>query len=671
MNGRNNSSLINLNRYAIKVLSDKSYKKEGFRDKNIKTQKELGKFDCIHAPCEYTCPTNQSIPDYIYHTAQGNFNRAFETIFDTNPFPLTTGSVCDHTCQTKCTRINYDSPLLIREIKRFVAFNARISEIEKRHKYIANSIKVAIIGAGPSGLSCAYFLALAGFHVNIYEAKPKAGGMVSAAIPGFRLNSKDFNHDLKEIQDLGIKIHYNHKIDKDAFNKLLKANEYVYIAAGAQKARAFFIEGMDDGLILDPLQFLYDVNIGNKTKLGVNVAVIGGGNTAIDVARTAKRLIGKEGKVQIIYRRTRKQMPASYEEIKAAMEEGIAIIELANPLEINSTNRNIVSLVCQKMKLGKKDSSGRAKSIPIEGSEFEIECDTIIPAVGQEMEIDFIKADNLTTFGIACETKLPNVFIGGDAINGGLSIIAAIGDGRKVAQLIIDKSGIDFNTKEDKERPKTEYNELMIKKAHRIKPFDNLGTLTSKNEAINEASRCLLCDELCNICTTVCPNLALFAYQIEPLSVQLEKVKIENKKVHIEKGEIFEIKQTTQILHLADWCNQCGNCNTFCPTSGAPYQEKPHLHLTINSFNTDTEGYYFDETKFENTILYKNGDELHALTENTDNFIYTSKNHKIKLHKQSFKIQDVEILNDPSEVSLQKAVELSIVLKGAKFLNCI
>ncbi len=665
------SIMRNLEQYSVKVLIDKAYKKDSFRDKNIKTKKELGNFDCIHAPCEYTCPTNQGIPDYMYHTADGDFDSAYKTITQTNPFPLTTGTVCDHVCQSKCTRINYDSPLLIREIKKFNALHADLSKVEKTVKLSDNYRKVAIIGAGPSGLSCAYFLALAGFDIHIYESKSKAGGMVSSAIPDFRLNDSNLNIDLDQIQKLGVKIHFNHKIDKEAFNQLNKESEFIYIAAGAQKARSFFIEGMDDGLILNPLQFLYDAKAGRTTHLGKNIAIIGGGNTAIDVARTAKRLVEKEGKVQIIYRRTRKQMPASYEEIKEALNEGIEILELLNPLKINSKDNKIVSLTCQKMQLGDKDPSGREKSIAISNSEFEIKCDTIIPAVGQELDIDFIENDLLGKSISEFETKLPNVFIGGDAVNGGLSIIAAVGDGRKVAQLIIDKSGIDFKTKESFERNKADYKMLMIKKAQRINPNEIQKILKSESEAINEASRCLLCDELCNICTTVCPNLALFAYPIEPFSLHLEKLSTNNKEIIIGKGEMFEIKQNTQIVHIADWCNQCGNCNTFCPTNGAPYQEKPHLHLSRLSFDSDLEGYYFDQSSSENTILYKNGKEMRSLTENSVNYFYSTNDFKLHLNKQSFKIQKVELQNDFNEVSLVKAVEMSIILKAVKLLNCI
>ena len=670
-NDTNVSALLNLNNYAEKIIKEKSFKKEGFRDKNIKTKKELGYFDCIHAPCEFTCPTNQGIPDYMYQTAKGNFNKALEIITQTNPFPKTTGAVCDHICQFKCTRLNYDNSLLIREIKRFAALKADLSKIEKTSNLPGNSKKVAIIGAGPSGLSCAYFLALAGFEVNIYEAKSKSGGMVSSAIPNFRLSDSSLNIDLNRIMECGIEVHYNHKVDKKTFSKIKRENEFIYIAAGAQKARTFFIEGADNDWVINPLQFLSDVKENRKFKSGKSIVVIGGGNTAIDVARTANRLVGKNGNVRIIYRRTQKQMPASFEEIKAALAEGIEILELINPLKINSIGGKISTLTCQKMKLGNKDSSGRAKPIAIPNSEFEIDCDTIIPAVGQEIDFDFFDNELFKRDFVEFDAKFPNVYIGGDALNGGLSIIAAIGDGRKVAQMIIDKSNINFKTKKEVERPKTDYKNLMVRKSQRIKPIKFKMELNSEDEAIIEASRCLLCDELCNICTTVCPNLALFAYQIEPFSVHLQRLRINNNEPIIENDELFEIKQNTQILHIADWCNQCGNCNTFCPTSGAPYKVKPHLHLTRESFDKETEGYFVDFFNSENKILYKNINKIYSLTENSINYTFESKDFKLQLDKQSFKIQEVELLAEFNNSSLSMAVEMSIVLKGANYFNCI
>jgi putative selenate reductase len=661
------SALKNLGEYAKMLINNKDYQKKSIKTQSIKTKKTLGIFDCIHAPCESTCPTHQGIPDYMYFSANADFDKAKKVILQTNPFPNTTGMVCDHICQSKCTRMNYDNPLLIRDVKRSISINSDLVS-SKNDCLKPNNLKVAIIGAGPSGLACAYFLIHSGFEVNVYEKNENPGGMASNAIPQFRLDEHSINIDIENIQKLGVKVHFNQLIDKELFETLLLENNFIYIATGAQKTRPFLIEGSELTSVLNPLKFLKDVKSNKSDLIGKNVIVIGGGNTAIDAARTANRLIGKEGKVRLLYRRTIRQMPANEEELKFLMDEKIEIMELINPLKINSKNGKIQSLLCQKMKLGDKDAGGRAAPISIEGSEFELDCDTIIPAVGQEVSFDFIDMNMLKSSDSIYSTQISNVFIGGDALNSGLSVIAAIGDARKIAQIIIHKSGIDFETKKSSERPKAEYRELMIKKTKRIKIHninqlnknvsDNFGLVLSPlsiAETSMEASRCLLCDELCNICTIVCPNLALFAYQTNPI-----------KKLNEKNEIIFELKQGTQILHITDWCNSCGNCNTFCPTSGAPYEHKPHLYLNKTAFGKAVEGYYFIYTELEQTLLYKNESEIHSFAENPINYSYITKAFSAQIEKQSFKIQDITYRNSDEKISLAKAIEMSIILDGAR-----
>jgi putative selenate reductase len=669
------SNLKKLNEYAEQVLDSKKYKKTGFTEPSIKTKRELNSFDCIQAPCVDTCPTNQGIPDYMYHTANGNFDKALEVIRQTNPFPATTGMVCDHVCQTKCTRINYDSPLLIREIKRFVTENAKQNtSIQKIPK---NKQKVSIIGAGPSGLSCAYFLTLAGFSVDVYEAKPEPGGMVSSAIPAFRLTDEAIDVDIEQIKNLGIKIHYNKLVDKSTFEHLQKTSSYIYIAAGAQKARAFGIKGADAENVLDPLQFLYDVKAGKIPKTGRNIAIIGGGNTAMDTARTAKRLSGNEAKVMIIYRRTKKQMPADFAEIQTVLDEGIEIMELVEPISVETENGKLKALLCNKMRLGEKDASGRARPVKIPGTEFKIALDTVIPAVGQDIAIDFLAKKQLKTKANSFETQIPKVFIGGDALNGGLSIIAAVGDGRKVAQEIIDKSGIDYQTRPENKRAESRLNSLMVKKTIKTKAtkptetalsdrnnFKLISTTLTKEQAIEEASRCLLCDEICNICVTVCPNLAFHPYEIEPVKYRLTKLNVSNGKTEFTEGKTFEVKQKHQILHITDWCNQCGNCDTFCPTSGAPYKEKPHLHLTKESFDLNPEGYFYSAK--EKILTYKTNEQIHKLSENKLGYLYENKQIKIILDKKTFRIGKFELKESTTEITLQTAAEMSIILKGVE-----
>ena len=374
------ASLSNLNKYAGKVLESDDYKREYIKTPDIKGKKELGYFDCISAPCCDTCSTNQDIPDYLYYTSTNQFDKAYEVILRTNPFPSITGMVCDHLCQNKCTRINYDNSLQIREVKRFISEQEEV----KLKPAAKNGIKVAIIGAGPSGLSSAYYLALAGFSVDVFEAKSKSGGMVQFAIPGFRLTDEAIAKDFKRVADLGVNIHFNTRVDSNKFQSLKKEYNHIYIGAGAQLSAELKIKGSESKGVIDPLTFLFYVKQRKETGLGKNVVIIGGGNTAMDAARTAYRMVGKAGKVTIVYRRTINEMPADQGEIKAVLEEGVEIIELVAPEEVLHKDGSVKALLCSKMELKGVDAKGRLQPQKIEGSEFEIACDSIIPAIGQK-----------------------------------------------------------------------------------------------------------------------------------------------------------------------------------------------------------------------------------------------------------------------------------------------
>ncbi len=673
------STLEKLNAYAEEVIKNPSYKKIGFADPSIKTNRELKYFDCIYAPCVDTCPTNQDIPDYLYYTSKGKFEKAAEVILNTNPFPHTTGMVCDHLCQTKCTRINYDSPLLIREIKRFIAENYIEENESVGNASSKNQYSVSIIGAGPSGLSAAYFLAKAGFEVDVYESKNKAGGMVDGAIPSFRLTDEAINIDINSILSLGVSIHFNYEVNKTSFKELENNSDFIYIGTGARKSKIPDLRGIHANGVLDPLDFLFDVKKEADSGIGNNVVIIGGGNTAMDAARTAFRLIGKNGKVTIVYRRTIKQMPADIGEIKAVIEEGINIIELSSPIKINTKNEKLISLSCRKMKLGKKDDSGRAQPIEIPDSDFEIEMDTLIPAIGQEIDIDFADSNELLTFKDSYQTKIPNVFIGGDAMRGASTAINAIGDGRKAAQEIIDKAKIEYSTKKEFKRTEQSVNQLMLKKANRILPqkvietsleerrnFNLVSTTLTENEAIKEASRCLLCDEVCNICTTVCPNLAFHSFVIEPVKYNLQKVTSFKGEIKISQSINFEVKQKYQILHLADWCNQCGNCDTFCPSSGAPYLEKPHLYLDRKTFDNEKDGYFLDMKNEIPVLLCYRENQIYSFIRMNEFFQFETDNFTLKLKSESFEIVDVEVKEKINfEVDLEIAAEMQIILQGA------
>ncbi|MGE0090178.1 MAG: putative selenate reductase subunit YgfK [Bacteroidales bacterium] len=675
---RNNQALENLTEYAEKVLNNNRYKREYIQEPSIKTDRKLDYFDCISAPCRDTCATNQDIPDYLYYTSKNQFEKAYEVILRTNPFPSITGMVCDHLCQNKCTRINYDQSLLIREVKRFISDQKEI-KLASQDK---NGLNVAIIGAGPSGLSCAYYLALAGFSVEVFESKSKAGGMVQYAIPGFRLTDNAIERDFQRVIDLDVKIHYNQKVDKVYFESLKSNYKFVFIGAGAQLSSPFQLEGIESKGVLDSLDFLFNTKAGKNTGIGKNAVIIGGGNTAMDAARTAYRLVGNDGKVTIVYRRTINEMPADQGEIKAVLDEGIKIIELTSPEKVLSENGNVKALLCSRMELDDKDSSGRRKPVKIENSEFEILCDTIIPAIGQNLDIDFVKNELLKANFNNYKTQLENVFIGGDAMRGAATAIKAIGDGRKAAEQIMKKASINFSIPKPSNGKNHSKKELMLKRAIRKyapelneidiadrKNFKLVSETLDKQSIIDEASRCLHCDEICNICTTVCPNFANYSYEIEPIKIMLQKAISDSKEhIAIENDGFFEINQKYQILNIGNFCNECGNCNTFCPTQSAPYKEKPKLWLTKESFDAADKGYYIRKKENQADLQFKTENQIVSFSENSDSFIYSTINVKAVLSKKDLKIQKIEFLNGSKEFNTKQAVIMSVLLKAMEKL---
>lgn len=673
--------LRNLENYNDSLKQDERYRKTGFHVPSIKTVRPLGLFDCIHAPCEDTCPTNQDIPNYNFHTAQSDFLAAAEVIRQTNPFPYTTGMICDHLCQLKCTRINYDHPVLIREIKRFVTENELNSEITSSYNKIKGpGKKAAIIGAGPSGLSCAAFLAKAGFQADVYETKKQPGGMVASGIPAFRLTEQAIQDDVDAILTLGVNIHYGQKISREHFEIMEREYDYIYIATGAQRSVRLNIPGADSDGVLDPLHFLETLKDGSKISVGERVLIIGGGNTAMDVARTAIRVADGNSKVTILYRRTKREMPADLGEIKAVMQEGIEIFELVAPVKVNVRDGKAISLTCIRMEHGPKDESGRPRPVEVPGSEFEIEADTIIPAVGQELAIDFCDPALLKAKPGSYETKIPQVFIGGDALRGASTAINAIGDGRKAAQEIIDRVNAAILTKPENTRIPKDLSSHMQARARKMKPvrlqetplsdrknFQLVSSTITQDEAVYEASRCLLCDEVCNICTTVCPNLAFHSYQIQPISIKLQKLVRKNGIWEIEgDDEQFEIKQQLQILHIADWCNNCGNCNTFCPSSGAPYKAKPHFFLSREAFEAENEGYWLEITNGKKILHQKSNGSRSKLVEEGDRLVYEFESNYMVLDRTNLEIIEFKISDfEGEEMKLSTIVELKCILAGA------
>jgi NADH-quinone oxidoreductase subunit F len=472
--------------------------------------------DLFISPCENTCPANVNVPGYMSLIAAGRFIDAYNLVRQENPFPAVCGRICTHPCETKCRRGSLDEPVAICELKRFVADYAYKNEKPYTHEVVfpKNGKHVAIIGAGTSGLTCGYYLVKIGYEVDVFESEAVAGGVLAFGIPEYRLPKKVLQHEIDLIAQAGVNIHLNTEVGKDVTFKGLQAQyDAVYIATGTQFPEKVNIPGEWLGGVMHGINFLKDVNLQHPLDIGKTVAVIGGGNTAIDSARTALRL-GAE-RVMILYRRTRDAMPASAQEIKDAIDEGVELIELVSPVRfVGNRGSKVVQIECQKMELGNFDRSGRRKAVPVEGSSFTIDVDTVIPAVSQYSDLPFIKKSEIGvspwgTFVIDDDTMmttLDGVFAGGDVVRGPDTVIRAIADG-KTAAISIDKylggkgklnkgAPIDIpdNYSDDEivEHYRFQVNER--DPATRKNSFDEVVLGYHRLRAMAEAMRCLHCD---------------------------------------------------------------------------------------------------------------------------------------------------------------------------------
>jgi putative selenate reductase len=659
----NSSPLENLNTYADEVVLNDDYKRDPFVTKSIKTSRSLGYFDCINAPCVDECPTNQDIPEYLYHTSQGDFQKAFDVIMVKNPFPNVLGVACDHLCQTKCTRINYEQALKIKEVKRFVAERGYEADISIS---APNGRKVAIIGAGPSGLSCAYFLRMGGFEVAIFETKSIPGGMISEAIPEFRLKMESLQKDINRIEKLGVTIHYNSKIDRRLFIRLQEEFNSVYIAAGAQRFKTLQMEGENAAGIMNSFEFLKTTKQGKQTELGKNIIVIGGGNTAVDVARTAKRNAQPGSSVKVLYRRTRTEMPADVDEIKALFAEGIELHELLAPEKLVLDEGCISSIVCAKMELVKSSADSRLAPVKIPGQFIEFPVDSLIPALGQEIDIDFITPGELQTIKGSYETSVPGVFVGGDAMRGAATIVKAVGDGRKAAIQIAAKAGIILPSEKLSSDKKMTHSDFIVHKSKRVKIDSSIAgdhhDFTAE-AAIQEASRCLFCGDVCSVCVTVCPNRANNYYLTQGADVPVWKVDFKTGTPLFEIENYLKIRQKFQVLNVADFCNECGNCTTFCPTKGSPFSDKPRFCLTEKSFNQTENGYFLQKKDTTITLLHRKGNKIIRLIKNEDLYLFYDEDIDISFDLTDFQVvKAIQLKNEPTTYILAEASEMKVLI---------
>ncbi len=577
-------NLTKLNEFADSSLIDKRYSKSKRETDSIKIPLQLPKFDCFVAPCTIACPAGQNVPEYIRLIEENKVKEAFDVITENNPLPNITGYICDHQCMIKCTRRDYDQSIEIRELKKIAAQKGYHLHQNKLH-FQANLRKdktsIAIIGAGPAGLSAAYFLARSGIEVTIFERSKHAGGTVYHVIPGFRLPQDAIDKDIEFVSSLGVKVIY----DINNFNITdlkEKGFKYIFIGIGAPKSNNLLLSKCDRE-IFSSIDFLKSFNKKKNFEMGKSIAVIGGGNSAMDSARAAKRINGVEN-VFIIYRRTKEFMPADREEFDAAIKEDIQFKELLSPVSFENG-----ILKCQKMILSEMDTDGRRKVIAEGNSFMEFKVDNIISAIGEHTEKEILiqnnllsnKYDQLRVNKDSNETLIENVFIGGDALRGPSTVIESIADGKKAAETILSKEGIKIhsdiaikNNDDIKER-------IKIISERKGKIYDQV---TSNFQL--EASRCLACNLVCNKCVEVCPNRANIALDSGMLKVQY--------------------KDAYQILHIDGLCNECGNCETFCPYNNAPYKIKPTIFWNENNFvESSNDGFYISSNNSKKSEILK------------------------------------------------------------------
>ena len=500
-----------------------------------KSEEPVPWFNCFDAPCEGGCPIRQDVPEYMELCAQGRFDEALKLIVEKNALPFITGTICAHRCMGKCTRTFYDDPVHIRAVKLLAAekgYDALMANLRKPAPVPGK--KVAIVGGGPTGMAAAYFLSRAGVACTIFEREAKLGGIVRQVIPDFRISDEAIDKDVALISAYGAEIRTNTEaptVDE------LKAMGYthVFFAVGAWKPGRLDLPGN----VKPVIRWMQARKAGTDTEALDHVAVIGGGNTAMDAARLALHCGAKSS--TLVYRRTRRYMPADPQELELAMADGVRFLELAAPVKQENGK-----LVCEKMTLGEPDASGRRSPVPT-GEFIAIDCDLVISAVGEQIDpAPFaISGVELSSRGRpAFKTNVENVYAGGDALRGPATVVEGIADAARFAETVLGA--------------KHEYAYPEGCRPDLEQAANKKGLLIPAGPAQTEPDRCLRCNTVCENCVDVCPNRA-------------------NVAVTMPDGSV-------QILHVDEMCNECGNCTAFCPYASEPCKDKLTLFRDAEAF---------------------------------------------------------------------------------------
>ena len=500
-----------------------------------KSEDKVPLIDCFTAPCKGGCPIHQDIPEYIELVRRGLYGPALKLITEKNPLPFLTGTICAHRCQNKCTRNFYDESIHIRDAKLVAAahgYDALMASIRPTEKLPGK--KAAIIGGGPTGIAAAYFLARGGVQTTIFEREEKLGGVPRYVIPAFRISDEALDKDVALMERLGVEVKCGAPAPSVAELKKM-GYTHILMATGAWQAGELGIPGNVRGVIAWMKEMKQQV----KPCLEGHVVVVGAGNTAMDAARVAKRMGAASS--TIVYRRTKKEMPADEHELKLAIDEGVNLVELAAPVEQKDGK-----LICNQMKLGEPDASGRRSPVAT-GETFEIPCDLVLSAIGEKVDAKLMAENGIEMGrkGPAFQTNVENVWSAGDAHRGPATVVEGIADAAAFAEAVIGAA----HTYEIPEQAYPTKADAIAKK----------GTLHMAGCAGCEGSRCLDCNTVCENCADSCPNRA-------------------NVVVKLADGR-------HEIVHVDKMCNECGNCTQFCPYASEPCHDKFTLFQTAKDMD--------------------------------------------------------------------------------------